>query len=170
MGMTRKDGTPCAYESAEPYICIYETKEGEMGYSSFDNEQSLLEFLNGCRENGDKILDACKVEDCYEFKDGKFESKYQRMYGYAIIKALKDKNKELGNKLRKVIDERIAIEEKLADTNIPYQKYMYLLRDKEDIEKEEAKLSQRKQIVRDMLDVCYEAVWECDDRIDKMKL
>ena len=43
------------------------------------------------------------------------------MYGYTIIKALKDKNKELGNKLRKVIDERIAIEEKLADTNMPYQ-------------------------------------------------
>jgi len=127
-------------------------------------------LLNECRENGDKILDACKVEDRYEFKDGKFESKYQRMYGYTIIKALKDKNKELGNKLRKVIDERIAIEEKLADTNMPYQKYMYLLRDKEDIEKTEAKLSQRKQIVRDMLDVCYEAVWECDDRIDKMKL
>lgn len=170
MGKTRRDGTSCAYEPAEPYICIYETKEGEICYASFDNEQSLLEFLNGCRENGDKILDACKVEDRYEFKDGKFESKYQRMYGYAIIKAIKDKNKELGNKLRKVIDERIAIEEKLADTNMPYQKYMYLLRDKEDIEKKEAKLSQRKQIVRDMLDVCYEAVWECDDRIDKMKL
>lgn len=83
---------------------------------------------------------------------------------------IKDKHKELCNKLRKVIDERIAIEEKLADTNMPYQKYMYLLRDKEDIEKTEAKLSQRKQIVRDMLDVCYEAVWECDDHIDKMKL
>ena len=41
---------------------------------------------------------------------------------------------------------------------------------REDIEKTEAKLSQKKQIVRDMLDVCYEAVWECDDRIDKMKL
>lgn len=152
------------------YTCVYETKDGEIGYASFDNEQSLLELLNECRENEDKILDACKVEDCYEFKNGKFESKYQRMYGYAIIKAIKDKNKELGNKLRKVIDERIAIEEKLEDTNMPYQKYMYLLRDKEDIEKTEAKLSQKKQIVRDMLDVCYEAVWECDDRIDKMKL
>lgn len=159
-----------AYTPEKPYMCVYETKEGEICYASFDNEQSLLELLNECRENGDKILDACKVEDRYEFKDGKFESKYQRMYGYAIIKTLKDKNKELGNKLRKVIDERIAIEEKLADTNMPYQKYMYLLRDKEDIEKTEAKLSQRKQIVRDMLDVCYEAVWECDDRIDKMKL
>ena len=145
------------------YTCVYETKDGEIGYASFDNEQSLLELLNECRENGDKILDACKVEDRYEFKDGKFESKYQRMYGFAIIKAIKDKNKELGSKLRKVIDERIAIEEKLADTNMPYQKYMCLLRDKEDIEKEEAKLSQRKQIVRDMLDVCYEAVWECVD-------
>lgn len=170
MGKTRRDGTSCAYEPAEPYICIYETKEGEICYASFDNEQSLLELLNECRENGDKILDACKVEDRYEFKDGKFESKYQRMYGYAIIKALKDKNKELGNKLRKVIDERIAIEEKLADTNMPYQKYMHLLREKEDIEKKEEKLSQRKQIVRDMLDVCYEAVSECDDHIDKMKL
>ena len=159
-----------AYTSEKPYMCVYETKEDGIGYATFDNEQSLLELLNECRENGDKILDACKVEDRYEFKDGKFESKYQRMYGYAIIKALKDKNKELGNKLRKVIDERIAIEEKLTDTNMPYQKYMYLLRDKEDIEKREAKLSQRKQIVRDILDVCYEAVWECDERIDEMKL
>ena len=40
---------------------------------------------------------------------------------------------------------------------------MHLLREKEDIEKKEEKLSQRKQIVRDMLDVCYEAVWGCDD-------
>ena len=108
-----------AYTSEKPYMCVYETKEDGIGYATFDNEQSLLELLNECRENGDKILDACKVEDRYEFKDGKFE---------------------------------------------------YLLRDKEDIEKTEAKLSQRKQIVRDMLDVCYEAVWECDDRIDKMKL
>ena len=92
------------------------------------------------------------------------------MYEYAVIKAIKDKHKELCNKLRKVINERIAIEEKLADTNMPYQKYMHLLREKEDIEKKEEKLSQRKQIVRDMLDVCYEAVWECDDHIDKMKL
>ena len=53
---------------------------------------------------------------------------------------------------------------------MPYQKYMHLLREKEDIEKKEEKLSQKKQIVRDMLDVCYEAVWECDDHIDKMKL
>ena len=120
-------------------------------------------LLNECIENGDKILDACKVEDRYEFKDGKFESKYQRMYEYAVIKAIKDKHKELGNKLRKVINERIDIEEKLADTNMPYQKYMHLLREKEDIEKKEEKLSQRKQIVRDMLDVCYEAVWGCDD-------
>ena len=114
-----------AYTSEKPYMCVYETKEDGIGYATFDNEQSLLELLNECRENGDKILDACKVEDRYEFKDGKFESKYQRMYGYAIIKALKDKNKELGNKLRKVIDERIAIEEKLTDTNMPYQKYIY---------------------------------------------
>ena len=137
------------------YTCVYETKDGEIGYASFDNEQSLLELLNECRENGDKILDACKVEDRYEFKDGKFESKYQRMYGYAIIKAIKDKNKELGNKLRKVIDERIAIEEKLADTNMPYQKYMYLLRDKEDIEKNRSKVkskeTNRKRYVRCLL-------------------
>lgn len=159
-----------AYTPEKPYMCVYETKEDGIGYATFDNEQSLLELLNECRENGDKILDACKVEDRYEFKDGKFESKYQRIYEHAIIKAIKDKHKELGNKLRKVINERIAIEEKLADTNMPYQKYMHLLREKEDIEKKEEKLSQRKQIVRDMLDVCYEAVWECDDRIDKMKL
>lgn len=152
------------------YTCVYETKDGEIRYASFDNEKSLLELLNVCRENCDKILDACKVEDRYEFKDGEFEPKYQRMYGFAIIKAIKDQNKELGNKLRKVIDERIAIEEKLADTNMPYQKYMYLLRDKEDIEKEEAELSKRKQIVRDMLDVCYETVWECDDRMDETKI
>lgn len=159
-----------AYIPENPYMCVYETKEDDIGYATFDNEQSLLELLNECRENGDKILDACKVEDHYEFKDGKFESKYQRMYEYAVIKAIKDKHKELCNKLRKVINERIAIEEKLADTNMPYQKYMHLLREKEDIEKKEEKLSQRKQIVRDMLDVCYEAVWECDDHIDKMKL
>lgn len=125
-----------AYTSEKPYMCVYETKEDGIGYATFDNEQSLLELLNECRENGDKILDACKVEDRYEFKDGKFESKYQRMYGYTIIKALKDKNKELGNKLRKVIDERIAIEEKLADTNMPYQKYMYLLRIKRILKKQ----------------------------------
>lgn len=159
-----------AYTPENPYMCVYETKEDDIGYATFDNEQSLLELLNECRENGDKILDACKVEDRYEFKDGKFESKYQRMYEYAVIKAIKDKHKELCNKLRKVINERIAIEEKLADTNMPYQKYMHLLHEKEDIEKKEEKLSQRKQIVRDMLDVCYEAVWECDDHIDKMKL
>ena len=159
-----------AYTPEKPYMCVYETKEDGIDYATFDNEQSLLELLNECRENGDKILDACKVEDRYEFKDGKFESKYQRMYEYAVIKAIKDKHKELGNKLRQVINERIAIEEKLADTNMPYQIYTHLLREKEDIEKKEEKLSQRKQIVRDMLDVCYEAVWECDDHIDKMKL
>lgn len=159
-----------AYTPENPYMCVYETKEDGIGYATFDNEQSLLELLNECRENGDKILDACKVEDRYEFKDGKFESKYQRMYEYAVIKAIKDKHKELGNKLKQVINERIAIEEKLADTNMPYQIYTHLLREKEDIEKKEEKLSQRKQIVRDMLDVCYEAVWECDDHIDKMKL
>ena len=131
-----------AYTPEKPYMCVYETKEDGIGYATFDNEEALMELLNECRENGDKILDACKVEDRYEFKDGKFESKYQRMYEYAVIKAIKDK----------------------------YQKYMHLLREKEDIEKKEEKLSQRKQIVRDMLDVCYEAVWECDDHIDKMKL
>ena len=159
-----------AYTPEKPYMCVYETKEDGIGYATFDNEEALMELLNECRENGDKILDACKVEDRYEFQDGKFESKYQRMYEYAVIKAIKDKHKELCNKLRKVINERIAIEEKLADTNMPYQKYMHLLREKEDIEKKEEKLSQRKQIVRDMLDVCYEAVWECDGHIDKMKL
>jgi hypothetical protein len=159
-----------AYTPEKPYMCVYETKEDGIGYATFDNEEALMELLNECRENGDKILDACKVEDRYEFKDGKFESKYQRMYEYAVIKAIKDKHKELGNKLRQVINERIAIEEKLADTNMPYQIYTHLLREKEDIEKKEEKLSQRKQIVRDMLDVCYEAVWECDDHIDKMKL
>ena len=148
-----------AYTPEKPYMCVYETKEDGIGYATFDNEEALMELLNECRENGDKILDACKVEDRYEFKDGKFESKYQRMYEYAVIKAIKDKHKEL----RKVINERIDIEEKLADTNMPYQKYMHLLREKEDIEKKEEKLSQRKQIVRDMLDVCYEAVWGCDD-------
>lgn len=144
-----------AYTPEKPYMCVYETKEDGIGYATFDNEEALMELLNECRENGDKILDACKVEDRYEFKDGKFESKYQRMYEYAVIKAIKDKHKELCNKLRKVINERIAIEEKLADTNMPYQKYMHLLREKEDIEKKRRKVkseeTNRKRYVRCLL-------------------
>ena len=68
------------YTPENPYMCVYETKEDGISCATFDNEEALMELLNGCRENGDKILDACKVEDRYEFKDGKFESKYQRMY------------------------------------------------------------------------------------------
>ena len=152
------------------YTCVYETKDGEMGYASFDNEKSLLELLNECKENGDKILDACKVEDRYEFKDGKFESKYQRMYGYAIIKALKDKNWELSKLSREATDEMIKVDEQLKDTNIPYREYIELQRMEKVAEERKENISKTKQIVREMLDACYEAVWECDDKINETKI
>ena len=153
------------------YTCVYETKNGEIGYASFDNEQSLLELLNECRENGDKILDACKVEDRYEFKDGKFEPKYQRMYGFAIIKALKEKNRELSKALRKTVDERIELNEKLKDKTIPYHEYVNLQTMEKLRGELEEELRKTQEITRDiLLNTCYEAVWKCDDCIDETKI
>lgn len=153
------------------YTCVYETKDGEIGYASFDNEKSLLELLNECRENGDKILDACKVEDRYEFKNGKFEPKCQRMYGYAIIKALKEKHKDVCRKLRRTIDTRIDLNEKLKNKNVPYCEYKTLQQTEKLFEESEQEQRRRQDILRELLlDVCYEAVWECDNRIDKTKI
>ena len=42
-----------AYTPENPYMCVYETKEDGIGYATYDNELSLLELLNECRENGD---------------------------------------------------------------------------------------------------------------------
>lgn len=45
-----------AYTPEKPYMCVYETKEDGIGYATFDNKEALMELLNECRENGDKIL------------------------------------------------------------------------------------------------------------------
>lgn len=79
MGVTRKDGTPCAYEPAKPYICIYETKEGKMGYAEFSTEGALRELLEECKNQGDKILKACRIDfqtDVLECTDCGYKMKY----------------------------------------------------------------------------------------------
>lgn len=79
MGTTRKDGTPCTYEPAKPYICIYETKEGKMDYAEFSTEGALRELLEECKSQGNKILKACRIEfqtDVLECADCGYKMKY----------------------------------------------------------------------------------------------